>query len=189
MNTDHKDKVKRWKIAIQHFNFDVLHIDGKDNVEADTLSRLVPFPSKETPSLNLNNLEQSEMIEPRQYLSKKIFKKIQQAHNGLVGHSGVQKTIERLQKLNTTWSGMRNDVSKFIHNCPCCQKMNKIKPLIQTTPFTLSHYRPMNRICVDAIGPINIDGQLMQHIFVMIDAFSRSLTMTVTFYQSLFRII
>ena len=31
MNTDHKDKVKRWKIAIQHFNFDVLHIDGKDN--------------------------------------------------------------------------------------------------------------------------------------------------------------
>ena len=173
MNTDHKDKVKRWKIAIQHFNFDVLHIDGKDNVEADTLSRLVPFPSKETSSLNLNNLEQSEMIEPRQYLSKKIFKKIQQAHNGLVGHSGVQKTIERLQKLNTTWSGMRSDVSKFIHNCPCCQKMNKIKPLIQTTPFTLSHYRPMNRICVDAIGPINIDGQLMQHIFVMIDAFSR----------------
>ena len=74
MNTDHKDKVKRWKIAIQHFNFDVLHIDGKDNVEADALSRLVPFPSKETPSLNLNNLEQSEMIEPRQYLSKKIFK-------------------------------------------------------------------------------------------------------------------
>ena len=26
MNTQHKDKVKRWKIAIQHFNFDVLHI-------------------------------------------------------------------------------------------------------------------------------------------------------------------
>ena len=53
------------------------------------------------------------MIEPRQYLSKKIFKKIQQAHNGLVGHSGVQKTIERLQKLNTTWSGMRNDDSTY----------------------------------------------------------------------------
>ena len=65
MNTDHKDKVKRWKIAIQHFNFDVLHIDGKDNVEADALSRLVPFPSKETPSLNLNNLEQSEISQTK----------------------------------------------------------------------------------------------------------------------------
>ena len=57
MNTDHKDKVKRWKIAIQHFNFDVLHIDGKDNIEADALSRLVPFPSKDEPNTSLNSLE------------------------------------------------------------------------------------------------------------------------------------
>ena len=69
------------KDELQHFNFDVLHIDGKDNVEADTLSRLVPFPSKETSSLNINNLDPAEMIEPRQYQSKKIFKKIQEAHN------------------------------------------------------------------------------------------------------------
>ena len=47
MNTDHKDKVKRWKIAIQHFNFDVLHIEGKQNIQADALSRLVPFPTKQ----------------------------------------------------------------------------------------------------------------------------------------------
>ena len=51
--------------------------------------------------------------------------------------------------------------------------MNTIKPLIHTIPFTLAHYRPMNRICVDAIGPINIENQKIQHIFVIIDAFSR----------------
>ena len=87
----------------------------------------------------------------------KIFKKIQQAHNAVSGHSGVQKTIDRLQKLNLKWSGMRKDVSTFVNNCPCCQKMNTIKPLIHTIPFTLAHYSPMNRICVDAIGPLNID--------------------------------
>merc|ERR1711916_322603 len=65
MNTDHKDKVKRWKIAIQHFNFDVLHIDGKDNIEADALSSLAPFPSKDSPDVSLNSLEQSEMIETK----------------------------------------------------------------------------------------------------------------------------
>ena len=42
MNTDHKEKVKRWKIAIQHFEFLVQHIPGRLNVEADALSRLVP---------------------------------------------------------------------------------------------------------------------------------------------------
>ena len=173
MNTDHKDKVKRWKIAIQHFNFDVLHIEGKQNIEADALSRLVPFPTKQDTQPTMNNLEQINMIERREYLPKKIFKKIQQAHNAITGHSGVQKTIDRLQKLNLKWSGMRKDVSTFVNNCPCCQKMNTIKPLIHTIPFTLSHYRPMNRICVDAIGPIDIDNQNIKHIFVIIDAFSR----------------
>ena len=61
MNTEHKDKVKRWKIAIQHFNFDVLHIEGKQNIEADTLSRLVPFPSKQDTQMTLNNLEQTNI--------------------------------------------------------------------------------------------------------------------------------
>ena len=81
MNVDHKDKVKRWKIAIQHFNFDVLHIEGEKNVEADALSRLVPFPTKQDQPMKLNNLEQRNIIERHEYLSKKIFKKIQQAHN------------------------------------------------------------------------------------------------------------
>ena len=80
----------------------MLHIDGKDNVEADALSRLAPFPTTDVNNTSLNSLEQSEMIETKSYLSKNIYQKIQQAHNGLVGHSGVQKTIERLQKLNLT---------------------------------------------------------------------------------------
>jgi hypothetical protein len=75
MNVDHKDKVKRWKIAIQHFNFDVLHIEGEINVEADALSRLVPFPTKQDQPMKLNNLEQTNIIERHEYLSKKIFKK------------------------------------------------------------------------------------------------------------------
>ena len=49
--------------------------------------------------MKLNNLEQTNIIERHEYLSKTIFKKIQQAHNGIVGHSGVQKTIERLQRI------------------------------------------------------------------------------------------
>ena len=43
MNTAHKEKIRRWKIAIQHYDFKVQHIKGIDNVEADALSRLVPL--------------------------------------------------------------------------------------------------------------------------------------------------
>ena len=33
MNTDHKEKIKRWKIAIQHFDFLVEHIPGQLNAD------------------------------------------------------------------------------------------------------------------------------------------------------------
>lgn len=49
MNVEHKQKVKRWKLAIQHFDFDVEHIKGDLNIEADGFSRLVEIPKKEEP--------------------------------------------------------------------------------------------------------------------------------------------
>ena len=60
MNVDHKEKVKRWKIAIQQYDFDVEHISGKDNIEADALSRLTPLPEKIVSELNI--LEQTNTV-------------------------------------------------------------------------------------------------------------------------------
>ena len=59
MNTEHKEKVKRWKIAIQHYDFDVQHVEGKYNVEADALSRLVPISIKDT---EIHTLIQTDTI-------------------------------------------------------------------------------------------------------------------------------
>ena len=36
LNTNHREKIKRLKIAIQHYDFQVLHIPGVDNIEVDT---------------------------------------------------------------------------------------------------------------------------------------------------------
>ena len=171
MNTDHKEKVKRWKIAIQHFPFTVEHISGKFNVEADALSRLVPLPQRDN---ECHILEQTLTVEKDLKIDPIIYNKIKRAHGDINGHGGVQRTIDILtKKLNMFWKWMRNDVSTFIERCPCCQKMRRLKPLIHTIPFTLASYQPMKRICIDAIGPINIDGQKYKHILVFIDAFSR----------------
>ena len=173
MNTDHKEKVKRWKIAIQHFPFTVEHISGKFNVEADALSRLVPLPQRDSNN-EVHILEQTLTVEKNLKIDPIIYNKIKRAHGDLNGHGGIQRTIDILtKKLNMLWKGMRNDVSTFIERCPCCQKMRRLKPLIHTIPFTLASYQPMKRICIDAIGPININGQKYKHILVFIDAFSR----------------
>ena len=171
MNTDHKEKVKRWKIAIQHYDFDVQHIKGKFNVEADALSRLVSTPEKSANEIHV--LEQTETIK-KHFLSREVYNKIQLAHNGMEGHGGVKRTLHMLKAtLKMNWKGIRKDVTTFIDNYPCCQKMKRLKPQIHTIPFTLASYQPMKRICVDAIGPINIKGAEYKHILVFIDAFPR----------------
>ena len=175
LNVDHREKVKRWKLAIQHFDFDVFHIKGTDNIEADGFSRLVHFPTtsktEEAPKSDmlLNNMESTSSLRPE------IYAQIKAVHGGKAGHGGVQRTLDKLKALYPEWTGKRGDVKQFISNCPCCQKMSALKPLIHTNPFTLASYNPMDRICIDTIGPINEEGQdsAYKHILVIIDAFSR----------------
>ena len=174
MNVDHKEKVKRWKIAIQQYDFDVEHISGKDNIEADALSRLTPLPEKVVSELNI--LEQTDTVPTHKTLKPEIFQAIAKVHpgpKGHLGHGGVERTLQLLRTQHKSWRGMRKDVATYIRNCPCCQKMQRLKPRIHTIPFTLAFYRPMQRICIDAIGPINIGNQEYKHILVFIDAFSR----------------
>ena len=73
-----------------------------------------PFPTKQDQPMKLNNLEQTNIVERHEYLSKTILKKIQQAHNGIVGHSGVQKTIERLQRINQSWSNIKKNFLNYL---------------------------------------------------------------------------
>jgi hypothetical protein len=62
LNACHREKVKRWKLAIQHYDFDVFHIPGVENVEADGFSRLVPFPKQDDVTALENALENPENI-------------------------------------------------------------------------------------------------------------------------------
>ena len=39
LNESNMSKVQRWKLALQHFTFDIQHVKGLDNVIADALSR------------------------------------------------------------------------------------------------------------------------------------------------------
>jgi hypothetical protein len=55
--------------------------------------------------------------------------------------------------------------------------MSTLKPKIHIKPFTLASYQPMQRICIDTIGPITVndekDDDIQRYVIVIIDAFSR----------------
>jgi len=98
INTDFREKVKRWKLAIQHFDFDLEYIKGEENIEADGFSRLCPMPTITEDVEYLNVLEERENSTPR--LPQDVYRKIQAVHNTNAGHFGVDRTIQRLINSN-----------------------------------------------------------------------------------------
>jgi hypothetical protein len=165
LNTDFREKVKRWKLAIQHFDFNIEYIKGEANIEADGFSRLCPLPSEQESISYLNVLVER--------LPQDVYDKLRMVHNTTLGHSGVEKTIQRLKDSGNNWNNMRQHVKHFIEHCPLCQKQSAIKLAIQTMPYTLASYSPFDRVCVDTIGPIPSDDDSKKYILVIIDAFSR----------------
>ncbi len=101
LRTDHKNltcineegssKVRRWKLAIQEYNFDIEHIKGEDNVVADAFSRLCAHTYEtEDVFCALNN---PTIIPKTQY------KLIGKVHNSTVGHHGVDRTMSKLEAI------------------------------------------------------------------------------------------
>ena len=170
LRTDHKNltyvndsvcpKVRRWKMLISEYDFDIEYIKGELNIPADAFSRLLPIDVEMVASEDFK-------IPKEQYLI------MGQMHNSNVGHHGVERTMSKLTEAGHAWPHMREHVKRFIKRCPCCQKMSYLRVPIHTAPYTLSATEPMDRINIDTIGPLPPDDEGNTHIIVIIDCFSR----------------
>ncbi len=192
IENDARQKVKRWKLAIQSFNFDLIWLKGKDNIAADHCSRrmhdengdskLPPSPVVAQLLCAMAPVNTSSTVVPyfrgsiiRNGKDEEInaFHIIGEYHNSRVGHFGIDKTLRRLVEHNYDWPNMATNVGRFVRHCPCCQKMNVLKPAIIANPYTLASYMPMDRLNIDTIGPMPADNDGFTYVIVVIDTFTR----------------
>jgi hypothetical protein len=112
LRTDHKNpiyidtetsaKVKRWKLLEQEYAFFIEHIAGKLNIAADGFSRLLPLR------------EEHLYLHEEFALSKEEYDTIVGAHNEVVGHHGVDRTLGKLTSQKMSY--LRTPSHTPVHN-------------------------------------------------------------------------
>lgn len=147
------------------YDFEIQWIPGKDNLIADGLSHLVNAES----TMKIREIKKIKIPSP-------IYNKLQSIHNFREGHSGVERTVRKLQQMltsdHTEENMLKSYTTQFIKFCPACQKMSQLKAIIKGHPFTYVALNPMERINIDTIGPVQSQNDT-GYILVIIDCFSR----------------
>ena len=78
-------------------------------------------------------------------ISNEVYNYTSAAHNEIVGHQWVKKTMTKLIRKEKHWPYMREHVKRFVKQCPCCQKMSYLRTPIHTHPFTTAFYEPIKK--------------------------------------------
>jgi hypothetical protein len=120
----------RWIDLLLLLDFTVIHWPGLDNTIADSLSRI-----------NSSSVAKSSPL-----TENKDLKVIEDYH--ALGHFASSQIYTKLLRDGHFWSGMRQDIDKFIQSCESCQRVNLIRegfhPL---TPITAK--LPMDHVAID----------------------------------------
>ena len=98
---------------------------------------------------------------------------VSESHEGtLMGHFGVQKTLEILQG-HFFWPHMKLDVHKFYgHYIVCKKAKSKVKPHGLYTPLHIPEY-PWTDISMDFVMGMPKTKNGKDYVFVVVDRFSK----------------
>jgi hypothetical protein len=102
---------------------------------------------------------------------------ILKVHNAEVGHHGVKRTIELLEEQGKNWETRDRDVRRVLRACHTCQKMDVRVYQPQVDHYTVGTYGMFDRLNIDTIGPLPMTEEGYDHIVVIIDSFSRYMTL------------
>ncbi|MCO5573423.1 hypothetical protein L7F22_027194 [Adiantum nelumboides] len=123
-------KHMRWENILSMFHFKIVHVEGKKNVVADTLSRKPQISAVSIPYHH----ELDDMRE--QPLRRKV---MEESHvPPYAGHRGIDATVKAVETF-FYWPTLRRDVDAFVRECIICQKVKfdrqKAPGLLQPLPI------------------------------------------------------
>ena len=161
--------LQRWMDILYQHNFNVVHINGSDNVIPDHLSRI--FNQVITPPKDiLNPIVNNDLFCFHSSISAPHDSILQELHSQ--GHFGSTALLKACKENNHSWPGIAKDCISIVKNCPICQKFNISKKGYH--PLTPIHaLLPFARISIDLAGPLPVTSQGSKYVLVIVDCASR----------------
>lgn len=111
-------KVQRWLRCFQGYDYRIIPIRGQDNIIANAFSRLCVVEE----AIDEDSPTFEKELEDKPWISRRKHGIIRSFHNEVIGHMGVDRTLNLLIDNGHSWPDIRKYVENFIKHCPCCQK-------------------------------------------------------------------
>lgn len=183
-------RIMNWALKLSQYNYKIEYIAGKENIEADCLSRDPKF------QINLLTLEQISEIQGfvstsppncvmynglyvrytngrrRYYIPESFAKIMVEYFHKIQGHIGQKQTV--LHYSQNYYTPNQNEIiHEVVHNCSTCLQAKlprkKLGKLSQIGPAR----NPFEYIHIDTIGGLTDRGTTNRYFHVAIDAFTR----------------
>ena len=154
-----------WLLANEDFHVDF--IPGAENVGADLLSRPRRLGDRSRIHANVTSQVSALTAQRRRAVA--------QAH---AGHWNWHKTLQTLRRQQgRLWPGAKEDVRQFVQECERCKLYGRSP--VHPAYKSWDAYHPNELVFVDFLGPLSLENERnVIHVFLVIDAYSRYLRLT-----------
>ena len=159
---DPGSRLMRWRLQLAEYDFEVIYKPGKQNANADALSRVNVIERKNT--------------DPPEISTELKSKILQESHDSILGgHRGMNKTYAAIKE-NYHWPNMRAEIEEYVKRCPKCQ-LNKAPRPRSKAPMeiTSTAKQPFERCALDIVGPLTESTSGNKYILTFQDDLSKYL--------------
>ncbi|UYV66358.1 hypothetical protein LAZ67_4001455 [Cordylochernes scorpioides] len=199
----------RWSLRLSSYEYEVRYIKGKQQYEADLLSRnpfcgfldvsLIkthqPPPSRESSlTIDRNGLHTvSRKGVTKIIIPKPLIQQLLQTVHAQYNHPGISQ-MSRLISTQYYWQGMSKDIKQKVKTCPTCQLTKRpLGPTYGELSQPPEAKEPFDLLSLDTIAGFAKYGNTKIYLHVVVDHFSRyawtfpSKSTSITTYQQVLK--
>ncbi|GJZ02905.1 reverse transcriptase domain-containing protein [Tanacetum coccineum] len=190
---DSKERLLRWVLLFQEFNFNVIGTKGTENLAADHLSRLEnPYENVLDPK-EINENKNKFFKDVKHYFwddpflfkicadqvirrcvhGKEALDILEACHNGPTGgHHGANLTTKKVFDAGFFWSTIYKDAHELVKNCDSCQRQEKISQRDEMPQNSIQVCEIFDVWGIDFMGPFP-SSRGNKYILVAVDYLSK----------------